>query len=320
MTVYQTSCRRGCRDSASPYLPAVDAVCLPNRFSIGALSVENYSSWIGRNETRQDVATLQPALALGATLDRATIFLNGRSELPPLSHWLYFLSTAPMSRLGTDGHPRRGDFLPPISLPRRMWAGSRIDFLVPIVIGAPIERTSTIVRVNEKRGRSGTLCFVTLLHEVKVDSILAVREEQDIVYREASPLGDPLTKGVAVTESAALASPDWTRTVMPDPVLLFRYSALTFNGHRIHYDRDYATKEEGYPGLVVHGPLQATLLLDLISRSRPAATVRKFSFRAKNPLFDGKPLELCASLSGHMVKLWTVQSAHVGIEADAELE
>jgi len=241
---------------------------------------ESLRTWIGRRESSHDVVTAAPVMALAATLDHAAPPCAQGDPLPPLWHWLYFLPIARRSQVGSDGHPMRGNFLPPVSLPRRMWAGSRLTFHRPVTIGERIQRNSTIADVQQKRGRTGDLVFVVVRHEIHAGTALAITEEQQIVYRAAAaaPVGS--------TAPADERPADWRRIVHPDPVLLFRYSALTFNGHRIHYDRPYATDEEGYPGLVVHGPLLATLLLDALHAAQPGFAVGTFQFRAQRPLFD----------------------------------
>lgn len=285
------------------------------------VATANLQDWIGRSEVQEDVAALSPALRLAATLDRADLqgrLAAGREPLPPSWHWLYFLPCAPQSTLAADGHPARGGFLPPVPLPRRMWAGSRLEFLAPIAFGAALTRTSTIAGVQNKSGRSGALTLVTVRHEVRCGGTLALSDEHDIVYREAPPPGTPVAQAPLKEEPARKA--DFRRTFVPEPVVLFRYSALTFNGHRIHYDRSYATGVEGYPGLVVHGPLQATLLLDLLDRELPGARVRRFAFRALAPLFDTAPFEVCGARDGARVQLWTVApDGRVAMEATAEL-
>lgn len=239
--------------------------------------MSSLTDWIGRTTTQQ--AWLDPwrAEALHATLDATDAAPHAGDALPPCWHWVYFLDVVPSRLLGPDGHPERGDFLPPVPLPRRMWAGSRIDFVAPLRLAEWARRESCVADVREKSGRSGRLCFVTVRHEVYCGDALAIREEQDIVYREASRGGPP------APPSQAPGDPGWAREFPVDPPRLFRYSALTFNSHRIHYDRDYATREEGYPGLVVHGPLQATMMLELL-RER-ALAVRRFEFRALSPTF-----------------------------------
>ena len=222
--------------------------------------------WIGRAEESADVAAAGPLEGLAATLDHADPPWRP-GEVPPLGHWLYFLPRARQSAIGADGHPRRGDFLPPAPLPRRMWAGGRIEFGAPLAIGEAVRRRSVVAGVEHRPGRSGDMVFVEVVHEIAGKSGVAVREAQDIVYRaesnEAAPAAEPAPTAAPAAE--------WSRTITPDPVLLFRYSALTFNGHRIHYDRPYAETIEGYPGLIVHGPLTAMLLVDLFLRNRPRA-------------------------------------------------
>ncbi|OON64075.1 acyl-CoA dehydrogenase [Massilia sp. KIM] len=260
------------------------------------------TTWIGTQERVTDILGATPCAALAATLDRPAERPERGAALPPLWHWLYFLPLYRQSEVGPDGHARRGGFLPPVPLPRRMWAGSQFRFHAPLRIGDEVERTSTIDAVSEKEGRSGRLVFVKVRHEVRRrhEAEVALTEFHDIVYREAPRLGAP--------EPAPLAAPadaDWEREVVPDDVLLFRYSALTFNGHRIHYDRRYVTEVEGYPGLVVHGPLIATLLLDLLRERLPEAVVTAFSFRALRPVFDIHRFHVCgARQADGPVRLW----------------
>ena len=250
-------------------------------------TLQHLRSWIGRSEQRTDTITAAPLAALAAALDRDDPAPATGTAVPPLWHWLYFLPIARQSELGPDGHPRRGGFLPPVELPRRMWAGGRLTFERPLRVGEVATRTSRIDDVTAKDARSGPLVFVTVHHALSTPEGHAISEAHDIVYR-----GLP-APGSAATPQRAPTDETFARTVVPDDVLLFRYSALTFNGHRIHYDRRYVTEVEGYPGLVVHGPLIATLLLDLLRRERPTATVARFDFKAVSPLFDLHPFELC---------------------------
>jgi len=282
-----------------------------------ALDIKALQEWIGKREFRSDQVTAAPIVALSATLDRDDPAPQSGDPLPPLWHWLYFLPVTRQSALGDDGHARRGGFLPPIPLPRRMWAGSRLQFHRALNIGEGISRTSVISDVSHKEGRSGSLVFVTVRHEIRNAEGIAIGEEQDVVYRENPKPGDPVT-----VPKSAPESPDWQRMICPDPVLLFRYSALTFNGHRIHYDRPYATEVEGYSGLVVHGPLIATLLLDLLRRNVPDKAVSRFSFRAVRALFDTAQFAVCGRMAGDKksVELWAQDvDGWLAMEATATL-
>jgi len=264
------------------------------------------TDWIGRTETRSDVMDPWRAQALHATLDASDLAPAAGDALPPCWHWSYFLETAASRELGEDGHPARGGFLPPVPLPRRMWAGSRIEFLAPLPIGAAARKVSRVLDVTEKSGRSGRLCFVTVQHETFAGAALAIREQQDIVYRE------PARGAPAVELRQAPAGARWSRSWSFDTPRLFRYSALTFNSHRIHYDRDYATQTEGYPGLVVHGPLLATLMLEVIREQLPMRRVAEFEFRALAPLFDdGKPMRACAMDDGEATTVWIADHGNV---------
>jgi len=237
----------------------------------------DYSSWIGRSEATHDVVARGPFERLAALLDRGP-----EGAMPPLGHWLCFLPSAAQVDIGEDGHPRRGGIVPPIDLPMRMAAGSRVRFHAGIPFGAEVKRVSTILDVSEKTGRTGRLVFLTLKHEVFAGGTLCVTEEADLVFRERSGNAHPLPPGVRREAQVS-------RTIEPTAALLFRFSALTYNAHRIHYDRDYATGVEGYPGLVVHGPLLATLLIDHFRRHRPHDKVATFAFRAQRPVFDLAP-------------------------------
>lgn len=263
----------------------------------------NLKDWIGRSEAVTDIFTATPCAALSATLDRPADRPDAGALLPPLWHWLYFLPLHRQSEIGADGHAKRGGFLPPVPLPRRMWAGSQFEFHSPLRIGDVVTRTSTIHDVTEKHGRTGHLVFVKVRHELrKIDEQdVALTEYHNIVYREAARPDD-----VVPPPAPSHPDPVWRTRWNPDDVLLFRYSALTFNGHRIHYDRRYVTEVEGYPGLIVHGPLIATLLLDLLRHHLPDAQVDRFEFRALRPTFDinhffvnGAP-----QADGKTIRLW----------------
>lgn len=287
----------------------------PSRLDASLL--EQLRAWAGRTESASELIGESQARGLAATLDRSASALTNGSALPPLWHWLYFLPQARQSELGEDGHPRRGGFLPPVPLPRRMWAGGRLQWLQPLHIGAVVEKTSTILPVTHKSGRSGDLVFTTVQHELRnADGAVAVREEQDIVYRDMARPGDPAPAPQAAPQDAT-----WSRDMHPDPTLLFRYSALTFNGHRIHYDRPYAIDKECYPALVVHGPLIATLLMELACSEMPQARVASFSFRAVRPLFDSAAFRVCGKLAidGKSAQLWAQDSeGWLAMQADIQ--
>ncbi len=263
------------------------------------------SDWIGRRDSRDDVAAVWPAAALAATLDIGNVQPAAGTPLPAGWHWLYFLDTAPQSQLGEDGHPRRGGFLPPVALPRRMWAGGRFEFLRPLRTGETIRRDSEIILIEPKRGRSGDMVFVTVRHTVSGEHGVAVIEDHDIVYREAATAA-----GAPPRREPAPAQAQWRREVVSDPVLLFRFSALTFNGHRIHYDPEYATRVEHYPGLVIHGPLQTILLLDLCRHHAPQQTLTHFDYRARAPLFHPQTFTVngTPSSDGTHADLWTADA------------
>ncbi|MBI5276478.1 MAG: MaoC family dehydratase N-terminal domain-containing protein [Burkholderiales bacterium] len=281
------------------------------------MAEESLEQWVGRTETLHDDITAAPVRALSATLDRDDPAPQPGTPLPPLWHWLYFLPMHKAREIGPDGHARRGGFLPPVALPRRMWAGGRLAWNLDneLVVGDAAKRISRIASVSRKSGRTGDLVFVTVVHELHNGKGLAITEEHDIVYRGAPQPGDPVPAPAAAAQGAA-----WQRELTPDDVLLFRYSALTFNGHRIHYDRRYVTEEEGYPGLIVHGPLIATLLLDLVRRNTDKR-VRRFEFKAVRPTFDGNPMRVNGQPEGNTVRLWAQD--HEGwltMKASAELE
>ena len=263
-------------------------------------ATEKFDDWLDKTQVVHDVITAFPLAAMAATLNREPETKN----VPPLWHWLYFLPIAPLSETGPDGHPKRGGFLPPVPLPRRMWAGGRLTFHEPLVVGEAASRTSTIVNIEDKTGRTGRLVFVTVQHEIEADGALKIEEEHDIVYRDEAA---PDASNVPQKEPAkAPTGETFSREIPTDPVLLFRYSALTFNSHRIHYDHPYVTQEEGYPGLIVHGPLIATMLVDLVRRELPGATIASFAFRALRPTFAPNPFTVCGKPSddGRTVELW----------------
>jgi 3-methylfumaryl-CoA hydratase len=277
------------------------------------LDREQLEAWKGRREIVEDTITAMPMAALSATLDRNDPPPRLGDPLSPLWHWLYFLPLHRQSEIGPDGHARRGGFLPPVPLPRRMWAGGRFHFGQPLRVGEQACRTSTVAEVSVKEGRTGTLVFVLVRHEIIGSFGGTLTEEHDIVYRDLPRPGDP-----APPRRRAPADAVWRREIAPDEVLLFRYSALTFNGHRIHYDRRYVTEVENYPGLVVHGPLIATLLADLARRNEARPPIG-FHFRASSPLFDIGRFAVCGSpaADGASAKLWAQdESGALAMEAE----
>lgn len=253
--------------------------------------------WIGRSQTRTDVLDAEPAVRLAATIGSASPVVEG-GPLPPLWHWIYFVDAPPTGELGPDGHARRGEFLPPVGLPRRMWAGGRVEAGDPIRLGSTVTRTSTILDVAEKTGSSGELCFVTIGHELVCDGASVISETQNLVYRA---VGDESAPRVA---RPAPRDAEWSESVTPTPVLLFRYSALTFNSHRIHYDADYARDVENLRGLVVHGPLVATLLVDLAMRNMPGSRPATFEYRAVAPIVGEAPFLVEGRRTNAGASLW----------------
>lgn len=279
------------------------------------IDIEQLRGWIDRSQTVHDTVTPVPLRALTAMLDRDDAPQNEGDAVPPCWHWLYFLPLTRQSEIAADGHARRSGFLPPVPLPRRMWAGSRISFERPLTVGSALTRTSRIADVSVKDGRTGPLVFVRVIHELSDDGGLVLTDEKDIVYRD-----NPRADESAPPPKPAPTDAQWSRDIHPDPVLLFRYSALTFNGHRIHYDRSYVTDVEGYPGLVVHGPLIATLMLDGLRRALPEAIVTRFACRAVKPTFDIAPFSVCGRVDGNAVRLWAQDAdGHLAMDATATL-
>jgi 3-methylfumaryl-CoA hydratase len=257
---------------------------------IEEMSLDDLRAWVGKTQTTEDLAAPFPVRAMSATLDESDPASRIGDPLPPLWHWLYFLDTPRQSTIGPDGHPERGDFLPPVPLPRRMWAGSRFSFDgPPLQVGDTIVRKSEIKAVEPKSGSTGAMVFVTVRHTISGKRGVAFAEEQDIVYREAAKPGETQREPKPAPTDAT-----WSKTIDANPVLLFLYSALTFNGHRIHYDYPYVTGAEGYPGLILHGPLLGTLQMELARRSNPTLAPRTFEFRALAPVFSGAPLSVHA--------------------------
>ena len=272
--------------------------------------------WIGRRESAEDSCDARRVADMAATLDLPAAPREGE-RLPPGWHWMFFNPMVRARDLGPDGHPRRGLFLPPVPLPRRMWAGGRLEFLAPIPVGAPLHRESRILSVEPKSGRSGQMVFVVVRHRLRAGPTPCLIEEHDIVYREA-----PAPDAAAAPAPCAPPSTDavWRRRIQPDPVLLFRYSALTANGHRIHYDQPYVTRSEGYPGLVFHGPLTATLLMAL-AEAGLGKPLRRFEFRNRSPLFADAAFDIAGAPTpdGGTARVWACTPAGaLATEAVAE--
>lgn len=279
------------------------------------IDIEHLRTWIGREQIITDDLSPFKARALAATFDKDKQPHAG-DILPPTWQWLYFLDAPRSDETGIDGHPKVGGFLPPSPLPRRMWAAGDFTVEHPLTIGAAAARHSVVSNVDLKEGKSGTLLFVTVEHETTQHDCVCLTERQNLVYREMPTAQVPLPPGERYPDQ-----PDWRRRMQPTPVLLFRYSALTYNGHRIHYDRDYAIHEEFYPALVVQAPLQATLLHELVSEKLPNARIKRFGFRAQRPIFDIHEMMICGLRDGNKLQLWTeTHDGFVAMRADVELE
>jgi 3-methylfumaryl-CoA hydratase len=268
------------------------------------LDLDHLRQWVGRTTEATDIVTAQLVKGLRATLFQEISEPKTGDAAPFTAHWCLGQPVYRMSELGPDGHPTRGGFLPPVPLPRRMWAGGELQFLDPLRVGDETTRTSRISDVTLKTGSTGTLCFVSVEHVVTTARGPAIRERQDIVYRDVSQTS------AAAPAKAAPPPPvaKHRETHLSDPVLLFRYSALTFNGHRIHYDRDYVTKVEGYPGLIFHGPLQAALIVELAAKLHGGRPPKKFSYRGVQPLFEGSEFSVNANDTEGGLELWTANA------------
>lgn len=271
-------------------------------------------AWVGRERSMVDPMPLFPARALAAALGREALPEDG-DVLPLCWHWLYFHDTPRAAATGIDGHPKVGEFLPPVALPRRMWAAGALSAHEPLRVGVPAKRISRIRSIERKTGKSGELLFVTVDHLLSQDGRVCIAEEQNLVYREAATGVSPMPAGEPAPTEA-----DARREIVPDPVLLFRYSALTYNAHRIHYDREYATTREFYPALVVHGPLLATLLLELLDERVPAVPIAEFRFRAVRPTFDRDPFTTCIRRDDRGYALWSADhEGRLGMSATVVL-
>jgi len=271
------------------------------------MTTPDYSNWVGRTETCADNLDIGHVHQTALALNRPAPALG--EALPHLWLWAHFVKGQPYEDLGRDGHPSQGSFLPPLGERNRMWAGGRVRFHRPLRVGTPAERRSTILKIEEKHGRTGSLLFFTVQHDYVQDGVVCVSEEQDIVYRAPSA---PKLEG-----SIEAPRREWAQTVEPSSVMLFRYSAVTFNGHRIHYDLDYVTKQEGYPGLVVHGPLIATTILQAFVDAHPGREVESFNYRGLRPLIAPRPFEVAGTLSGDgKAQLWAEQDGTLAHQAD----
>jgi len=278
------------------------------------MDLGHLNSWIGREQRIREILNPFPARALAAMLNHSKPPEPG-DLLPPSWHWLYFLDTPSTDGTGMDGHPHKGDFLPSIPLSRRMWASGSLEVVQPLCLGEPSEKLSTIRSLEYKRGSTGELVFVSIEHRLQQRSVLCIREEQTIVYRAIPAERMPLSSGEQAPTTA-----EWSCTIAPDPVLLFRFSALTYNAYRIHYDRDYATRQELYPGLVLHAPLLVTLLINLALQQELALPIRTLRFRAVRPTFDLGSVQLRGKRDGDRLSLWSADHENfVGIRATAEL-
>lgn len=272
-------------------------------------------TWIGKTRTDEDLISVRHSKLMASTVDYHQSNIRDGDNLPPLWHWTYFLEGVPVSELGLDGHPARGGFMPPVPLPYRMWAGGRVTFIAPVIIGSIVRKESSILKVDYKQGRSGDLVFVTILHEIKSQhGDLLIREEQDIVYKESTA-----AKVVASTP-AIMPVTQFTKTYTPTSTMLFRYSALTFNGHRIHYDVDYCRNTEGYQNLVIHGPLNATMLASF-AEEVGGTKLGAFSYQGMSPALLGDSITLHVSIEKQTITLWaTLENGIICMKAEAELQ
>ncbi len=277
------------------------------------MDVSQYQPWVGRSEVCTDIAAPEHYRAWLSTLDYKDLTVKDGAPMPPLAHLIFNKAIVQVSEVGRDGHPKRGDFLPPVALPRRMWAGSKFEFRAPLRVGDKLAKRSEVVSVQAKTGSTGQLVFLVLRHTTTSQSGGEVMEEQTVVYRDdpkpaaAGEAPKPASAG-APSNSARAPAPmpaaDFSRGVTPNEVMLFRYSAITFNGHRIHYDAPYAKEVEGYPGLVVHGPLLATLMVDLVARELPSEKVESFEFTARQAVTLPASITVNGKREGRAVSLW----------------
>lgn len=253
----------------------------------------SYDEWVGKTNESNDSMAPEQLQRFEALMNRDPYSVSSGSELPPCAHWCYFTPIDKQSNIAADGHAMKGDFLPPVELPKRMWAGGKITFKKPLLAGTPAKKISTVESINNKNGRTGKLCFVTVRHQVSVRRSVAIDEEQQIVYREESE------KSIHPTRTQPMdIDSGWEISITPDSVQLFRFSALTFNSHRIHYDLNYVRKAEGYPNLVVHGPYLLVLLLDAL-RNREESFIEDVDYRALGPVYLGEEITIHGKAVDH---------------------
>ncbi|MGF3024414.1 FAS1-like dehydratase domain-containing protein [Methylobacterium aquaticum] len=277
------------------------------------IDIDHLRGWIGRTRDVEDSVTPRLVAEYRATL-APHLAPVAEGEAPLALHWCLAPETPAADALGPDGHAAKGGFLPPVPLPRRMWAGGEVETLAPLRIGDRVVRRETVADVAVKVGRTGTLCFVTVRHDYLTERGPAIRDRQDIVYREASRPGEPAPPP---KPAPAEEVPNWS--VEANSVLLFRYSAMTFNGHRFHYDHPYATQVEGYPGLVVHGPMQASLLLNLAA-ARLGRVPARFRYRGVSPMIAGSRFAVAGLCEDGTFRGWTAAGGAVCMEAEAEIQ
>lgn len=277
---------------------------------MNTVDIAHLQQWIGKTQTDRDVLAPRHARLMAATLGLRPADLVDGTALRPLWHWIYFLNGEPPAALGRDGHPARGAFLPPVPLSNRMWAGGDVEFVASVPLGAEVEKRSSVVSVEHKIGKSGELVFVRVLHEFTHAGETVIREFHDIVYKDAS-------RSASANAALTMPQPQQVRAVKPDSTMLFRYSALTFNGHRIHYDADYCREVEGYTNLVIHGPLIATLLAGF-AEELGQRRLRTFKYRGMQPSVLGNELQLNAAFEGDTLLVWaSLPNGTVSMRAEA---
>ena len=270
--------------------------------------LEALKEWIGKSETAEERASPSRMQGLAALLSKPDVPKEG-DPFAPMGHWCYFMPRVPHSEIGPDGHPARGGFMPPVPLPRRMFGGFRTVYHKPLILGEMMRREARIADIQIKQGSTGTLVICTVRHEFSGESGLAIEEDHDYIYRGNPPAEAKDNTGSSGKTGAAPTDHIWSKEIVPDPVMLFRYSAVTFNGHRIHYDRQYVTEVEGYPALVVHGPLIATLLAELAMENNSGRAFRRFDFQARAPLFDNAPFTVAGKPTEDGCALWSTTPA-----------